>query len=286
MVTLSHLLGKMKPITKESVIEAHGNEPRRRCFANNSGIQKRKANGTTSFSIPLIESAKKVFEKQTNLDLFFSRKFNNYWRALNTSEELVKVEEWEKSQGSLIYLRDCLELSVAINTNLKDNTSGQYTEIGQLEHDGKINQDQAAIKKIAATVSSVINFLPFYQDADLICSVPPRPDKDFDLPSSVTAVVSTLVNKQNITDCFVFNGTKSSVKATSFDEKWQVWEDAQVSFQNSDGCNLNGKTIILIDDKYQSGITIQYIAMKLQQAGARKVYGLCFVKTLRDTDNT
>ncbi len=58
-----------------------------------------------------------------------------------------------------------------------------------------------------------------------------------------------------------------------------------MSFQNNSAFNVKDKTIILIDDKYQSGITIQYIAMKLQQAGAHEVYGLSFVKTLRDKDN-
>ena len=76
-----------------------------------------------------------------------------------------------------------------------------------------------------------------------------------------------------------------SVKYCAFEEKWEVWEKAKVSFQKSADFNVNGKTIILIDDIYQSGITIQYIAMKLQQAGAKEVYGLCFEKTLRDTDN-
>ena len=37
---------------------------------------------------------------------------------------------------------------------------------------------------------------------------------------------------------------------------------------------------------FASSIAIQYIAMKLQQAGADEVYGLSFVKTLRDEDNT
>ncbi|MBF0334071.1 MAG: nickel-dependent hydrogenase large subunit, partial [Alphaproteobacteria bacterium] len=43
--------------------------------------------------------------------------------------------------------------------------------------------------------------------------------------------------------------------------------------------------VILIDDKYQSGVTLQYVASRLYQAGARRVYGLCAVKTMRDTDN-
>ena len=97
--------------------------------------------------------------------------------------------------------------------------------------------------------------------------------------------MSGKIGKQDVTGGFVFGGQKTSVKTSTFDEKWNVWESARVSFQNSPAFNVNGKTVILIDDKYQSGITIQYIAMKLQQAGAHEVYGLSFVKTLRDTAN-
>jgi predicted amidophosphoribosyltransferase len=44
-------------------------------------------------------------------------------------------------------------------------------------------------------------------------------------------------------------------------------------------------SVILIDDKYQSGMTIQFVASRLYDAGTAKVYGLCAVKTLRDMDN-
>ncbi len=43
--------------------------------------------------------------------------------------------------------------------------------------------------------------------------------------------------------------------------------------------------ILLLDDLYQSGITMQYVAMKLQKAGAEKIFGLSIVKSLNDTDN-
>lgn len=272
---------KMKEITKDTVLSAHNQEPRRKCFADNSGVQKRKARPTFSVAI---ESAKKVFEAQTGLELRESQEHRNYWRFVSP-EEIGTVEQWERNQGSLIYLRDCMSLSVALDSNLTDNTSGQYTAMGALEHNGKHNRDKNAINQLADTVSQVIQYLPYYKDADLICSVPPRPDKDFDLPSNVTSLVSAKVGKPNVTGGFVFSGQKSSVKSSTFDEKWNVWEEAQVSFQNSPSFNVSDKTVILIDDKYQSGITIQYIAMKLQQAGAHEVYGLSFVKTLRDTDN-
>jgi predicted amidophosphoribosyltransferase len=56
------------------------------------------------------------------------------------------------------------------------------------------------------------------------------------------------------------------------------------------GIRLNAKLpkdsdVILIDDKYQSGTTMQFVAMKLQEAGARYIFGISLVKTLRDTDN-
>lgn len=272
---------KMKEITKDTVLATHKQKPRKKCFANKSGVQKRKANPTFSVAI---ESAKKVFESQTGLELGWSQEYQNYWRYLD-QKEIEIAEEWEKSQGSLIYLRDCLSLSVAIDYNLTDNISGQYTTMGLLEHNGKHNKDQNTVNQLADRVSQIVQHLPYYRDADLICSVPPRPDKDFDLPSSVASLVSGKIGKQDVTGGFVFGGQKTSVKTSTFDEKWNVWESARVSFQNSPAFNVNGKTVILIDDKYQSGITIQYIAMKLQQAGAHEVYGLSFVKTLRDTAN-
>jgi predicted amidophosphoribosyltransferase len=43
--------------------------------------------------------------------------------------------------------------------------------------------------------------------------------------------------------------------------------------------------VILIDDLYQSGITMQYVASRLLQAGAASVLSLTIVKSNRDTDN-
>lgn len=198
-----------------------------------------------------------------------------------SSEEIDDIEEWKKEQGTRVFMRDCLSLSMALDHNFKD-LKGSRTSIGQLEYDGKYKKDQTSINKLADIVSKTIQDLPYYKEADFICSVPSHPDKSFDLPKSITALVSKTVGKPDITDGFVFGGEKPSIKESTLDKKWEGWERARVSFKND---NVNSKKIILIDDKYQSGITMQYIAMILQQAGAADVYGLCCVKTLRDTDN-
>ena len=273
----------MKKITKETVLAERNKKPRRELFAVGYGLQKSKI-GKPTFDVE-IESAKKVFEYKTGLKLTENQMYKNYWRYV-TPKQIEKVEEWEKKQGSRVYLRNCLSLSLALDLNLTDNTSGEHTEIGTLEYEAKSNKNQDSINKLVGIVSQEIQDLPYYKGADLICSVPPHRDKDFDLPSRVTSLVSTKIGKQDVTGGFVFDGQKSSVKTATLDEKWNIWEGAQVSFQNSHAFDVKDKTVVLIDDKYQSGITIQYIAMKLQQAGAREVYGLCFVKTLRDTDNS
>ncbi|GFZ79945.1 hypothetical protein RLOatenuis_1400 [Rickettsiales bacterium] len=285
----------MKEITKDTVLAERNKKPLKKCFHGNSGIKKNGAK--TTFSVSSIESVKKIFEAETGMSLNYDSKSDEYYMHVKDEQELAVIEEWERKQGSSIFLRDCLSLSVALDFNFKrtDNTSGERTEIGELvyngkEYNGKYNKDQNAIQnainQLVDKVSEFIQDKPFYKDADLICSVAPGPDKKgSDLPSRVTNLVSAKVDKQDVTNGFVFNGPKLSVKDCAFEEKWEVWEKAKVSFQNSPDFNVDGKTIILIDDIYQSGITIQYIAMKLQQVGAKEVYGLCFVKTLRDADN-
>ena len=277
----------MKQITKDAVIAEterllpNGEKkPRRRCFADHPGVSKEKANPT--FSVP-IESAKKIIEAQTNLRLKWSREYDNYWCYLDRNG-IEAAEEWERNQGTLIYLRDCLSLSIALDRNLVDNESGQYTPIGNLENKGKNHQDQQSINELAEIVSGKIQSLPYYKDADFICSVPPSPDKDFDLPSVVTDLVSTRISKKDVTGGFAFRGQKAPLKKLGIDEKWNALEKAGIFFE-SGSFDINDKAIVLIDDKYQSGTTIQYIAMKLQQAGAREVYGLSFVKTLGDRNN-
>ncbi len=278
----------MKEITKDTVSVARGQSPRRKQIAQYSCVKKSTDKSKSATFYVEIESVKIMFEAQTELKLFSVEQNNKcwWWRYLN-GDEIKDAEEWEKKQGALIYLRDCLSLSVALDMNLYSdaNSYKHHTPIGRLEHDAKSDKNTDSMNKLTDIASKVIQELSYYKDADLICSVPQSPEKDFDMPSKVTSLVSGKISKQNVTSGFVFGEEKPFVKSASIDGKWDIWEAAQVSFKNNLTFTVKDKTVILIDDKYQSGTTMQYIAMKLQQAGASKVYGLCFVKTMSDTDN-
>ncbi len=279
----------MKEITKEAVFAEHNEKYRKTYYDDGIGGKQAvglqiKGKGST-FSA-YMKSSIKIFEAQTDLELDLESKYQGRWRNVN-EEEITKIKDWMKAQGALVFLRDCLCLSVALSINF--DKSGDRTTVGQLRNEGKWEKDASkredSIHQLADLVEQQILNLPYYKEADLICSVPSPTDKDLDLSSRVAFIVSEKIGKQNITEGFIFGGQKLSIRDASFDEKWKIWEDAKVSFRGGDAFDVNGKTVILIDDLYQSGITMQYIAMKLQQAGARKVYGLSFIKTRGDADN-
>ena len=65
-------------------------------------------------------------------------------------------------------------------------------------------------------------------------------------------------------------------------QKWDLLEQTGLCVR---GDSLIGKKVILLDDMYQSGTTLNYIGRKILQAGARAVYGLTLVKSLSNADN-
>jgi len=288
MVNLKHILGKlrnptaMEKITLERVQQMRALEPRRRCFADHSGIQMAKKNGSKSFSVKFEETILPIYEAMTGCRLHHSPQYSNYWHSIDDDDDLVMIQRWESSQGSRVFLRDCLSLSVALGINFPDNNSHNHTELGELEHRAKQHRDKDAIKELAMRAIATINELPFYKDADFVAAVPPRPDKEFDLPTWIAKLVAVATKKPDITPYFKFGNTKGSVKEVALDKKWAAWEGSELTL---DGVDLKDRKVILIDDKYQSGTTLQFVAMTLQKHGASEVYGLSLVKTLRDTDN-
>jgi predicted amidophosphoribosyltransferase len=238
-----------------------------------------------SFSVKF-ESAKKIFEADTGLIPEWRKNNNEIWWCSVRPEHKPKVLDWIQQQGTRVYIKDCLSLSIALDLNLKSPTRHDYTPLGHLERQAKHSQDEAAINAIVEHMVDTINQMPYYKDADVMCAVPPHPDKKFDLPSCIAARVSKRVNKPDVTSSFLYNGKKSSITDTRVQDKWDKLEKAELYFNQNSVFNVYNKKVILIDDKYQSGITLQYVAMKLQQAGASAIYGLTVVKTLSDSDNS
>ena len=285
LTEISRDMYRMKPITKESVERARDKDTKRICFATTHAAEPKRstrAGYAGSFNVPFGGGFSRLFPYALFPNTQDSYHEDSVWRSISSDEEFDEINAWIKQQGDRVFLRDCLYTSIAMSHNFTDTHEGSRTELGDLEYRAKRYHDAAAVEALAEHCINTITAIPLYRDADLVCATPPRPDKDFDLPSQAVSIVSTRLGKDDITGHFHFGAEKKSVKSAPLDNKWTSWEETQLTFG---GIDITDKKVILIDDKYQSGTTIQYIAMKLQEAGAYQVYGLSMVKTMRDTDN-
>lgn len=72
---------------------------------------------------------------------------------------------------------------------------------------------------------------------------------------------------------------KSELKnAESLEDKLDALLNSHLMI--ADDVDLEGKNILLVDDLYKSGLTMQYVAMMLKNAGCSRVFGLTLVKSL------
>ena len=212
-------------------VRGDGN-PHRISFAYSHRDQpKRSSNGYVGrFSVPFDNTIKKIFQADTNLPLFANRIGGvGYWRSIQSEAEFQTIQNWVQHQGTRIFLRDCLDLSIALDQNLQDNQSGKYTDLGNLENSAKTDQNPIAIAiaKLVECYVAAIQDLPYYRDANFVAAVPPRPGKPFDLPTELTKRIALELGKTDLTHCFKFGTEKGTVKDLPVDEKWEAWEKNQ-----------------------------------------------------------
>ncbi len=243
---------------------------------------KEGSNFAGTFTVPFPDTVQFLFEQDTALKLFPSKYDSNArWRSLKTSDEFEKTRQWVSRQRPRIFLRDTLDLSVALDQNFFNN-EGEYTPLGEAEQQAKHQGDLEAIKAVADAMTDTIRDLPGYRDAQYIAAVPAHRDKPYDLPTLLAARLARMLDLEDLTHDFTYRHAKPSLKSCEIGQKWDALAESGLRFT---GHILDSKPVILVDDKYQSGFTLQFVASCLQAAGAGAVYGLCAVKTLNDTDN-
>ncbi|MCG8503907.1 MAG: hypothetical protein MI755_04815 [Sphingomonadales bacterium] len=276
-----------KKISKKDVLRLAEVEPRRISFAYTRTDQPKRKSGykgsVGTFSVPFRASVGDIFERDTHLHLSDKGQFGGYGRYIESESEFAQIKDWVKRQGTRIFLRDCLDLSIALDLN-RPRPGAEYSALGRLEHQAKHThkENPRAIRNLVTAYCEAITDLPFYRECEIIAAVPAHPDKHFDLPRILAQRIAEELGIQDVTHRFSFSGPKREIKDAPASERWDVWDECGLSF---DPPLEDSPSVILIDDKYQSGVTIHYVASKLRDAGVGEIYGLCAVKTLRDTDN-
>ena len=180
------------------------------------------------------------------------------------------------------HFSDELSESYALDFNFKESIrpSGirQRTEIGQWTNIAKYRKTPKAVQAVAQFLAQAVLKHPTLMRSDVIAAMPARPLSEFHLPAELVHSMSGFLGRE--TGLRLTKYDRPKIQELSIDEKIAALEGA---FQLEE--TVENRTVLVIDDLYQSGASVWSLARFLKASGAREVYALACVKSWRDTDN-
>ncbi len=189
----------------------------------------------------------------------------------------------KKSDNIETYFGDELDHCFALDYNLCEDFITKevgYTRCGNLEHKAKENQDTEARAQLVEVLANLCEIHPVYRRAVIIIPIPPNPSKTFHLPVELAKELAAKTGKRNGTALIRKVRETPKLQDLPLAEKLTTLRGA-IEITG----DIEEKSVILLDDLYQSGSTMWTAAKLLKEKGASRVLGLACVKSWRDTDN-
>lgn len=251
--------------------------------------------GNHSLLLPFAETFENAFTSM------YTRKYRpnhaaggrlQLWLNDSTGEDEPPEEAtaWVETVGKYVAMQDRLAISFAIDFTCKGgNPNEAKTPIAKLCRAAKpygneeVNKEHhKAAKKLAEKCAEVLAELTCYNTVDCVVAVPPSdPEKAYSLPKLLSAEIA---KARGIKDFSVFVSTKAKRASIKSKEAAKKLPTLRGTIELKPD-KFSGRTVLLIDDLYQSGTTMNYCAKLIHDAGAKYVLGLACVKTCSNDDN-
>jgi hypothetical protein len=200
-------------------------------------------------------------------------RLNNF---LDTLHHLVFLTQTDHLK---LHFKDELTEAYALDFNFQQGVHPlTRTETGELEHLAKEARDPQAIAEIARRLTEVIRRHPTLLRADFITAMPPRPSSTFHLPVELVKAIGANLGRP--VGLKVAKTEHPKLRTLPIDQKLSTLANVF-----SLGESVRQKSVLIIDDLYQSGVTVWSLAKFLKSQGAWDVYTLACVKSWGDTDN-
>ncbi len=282
LFSFEEIINPSTKITYDKVIESHNLDIAKRiCFnsCHKNALKKKTFKDIKwVLNVPFEESIGKILKKETGFSLIRTK--YGFWYPMKERLEYDEMLKFKEKYNEIVFLRDNLDISVALSEHF--NSEGERTALGELEFQAKWHSCSKSRIKIADRVIDFINSTPHYKDCLHVCSIPSSKLGKVNLPMKIAGRIALKCGVTDISSSVNWASEKSQLKELSFLERWDALETTGIEIN----LESNPKSVILIDDLYQSGTTLQYVAMKLKESGIKKVYGLTIVKARKDSDNS
>jgi hypothetical protein len=199
------------------------------------------------------------------------------------------VAEWVEKVGHPVAMKDFLAISFALDYDRHGgNPQKPQTEIGALRAQAKPYGDNTATaqtieaaEKLVEHCVTFLNNMGCYASADCIVAMPPsNSSKEYNLPRYLAKRVAKEWGREDLSEHIVGearNSIKEVPLANKFDTLRGTITIAEDVFRN--------RKVVLLDDVYQSGISMNHCGHLLLRSGAKKIFGLACEKTCRNDDN-
>jgi adenine/guanine phosphoribosyltransferase-like PRPP-binding protein len=222
--------------------------------------------------VPFSESIRELFPWD-----IFKNKFG-YSRTIKTEAEFDEIASWIDANRETVFIRSLLDSCIAACEHQDDEGR---SEIGQLEYRAKWRDDADAVGRLAAILAEVARRLHGTTGITAICAIPSSKAGKQSLPCKLAAALAAELGLGDISPRLHWDREKDTIKDKQASEKWALLEDVGLTV---DG-DLNGQSVLMIDDMYQSGATVHFVASKIQEAGAGSIHCLAVSKSRGDKDN-
>jgi hypothetical protein len=206
------------------------------------------------------------------------------------AHRLAQARQWLETVGRYVALRDWLDQSFALDY---DRALGQLdsfrTEVGQFRFRAKPLSDRAtpavraAAEHLAGRCLAFLDEMGSYGEADAVTAAPPaKRGRPWHLPQFLASAIAA---ERRLSDLSAAIRTVRDRPSTKYRPLAEKLRNISGSVE-IDAASFRHRRVLLVDDIYQSGTTLNYIAGLLYDAGAAAVFGLICEKTSRDDDNT
>lgn len=228
---------------------------------------------------------------------FMSRTFEDRYGRYEWGTYIFDVQTMKEQEirnllellKSHLYIDDDLTETFALDFHTALDASGRYprTQIGELVYQAKPYNRRASETHRQNAFELADKFLlfiekhPSYLRAEVVMSVPPsRMGKTFDLPLEIVKQITLRFSMMDGSNHITKNRTTRPMKdCETLQEKA---ENLRGAFTVNDGADINGRRVLVIDDIYQTGSTLNEVKNVLFEAGAKEVIALVATKTGRD----
>jgi hypothetical protein len=205
------------------------------------------------------------------------------------ARRLARARHWLATVGRYVALRDCLELCFALDYDRElGQPDGPRTETGALRFRAKPLDDRATPEVLAAAEVLAARSLRFleemtcYDSANVVAAPPPaQRGRPYHLPAYLARRIAEARGLEDRSEAIRTVRDRPSTKHRPLAAKLRnISGSVEI-----DPAAFRRRKVLLVDDIYQSGTTLNYIAKLLYDVGASAVYGLICEKTGRDDDN-